>query len=306
MGRKHIIHPKYHQEIIDLYLTGNYSMIELAEMYGATNRQPIITILKQNDIQTIDRRIIQDNNVGELEDMIADGLSVQQIADEFGVSKKAINNAIERFDLDYEPQYRTYYFNEHAFDVIDTEEKAYWLGFLYADCHCAKKSTRIALAKKDKTHLEKLRYFLDGDMPISTIEKNKSVSLELNSVHMVNVLQNLGIVPYRNHFHLMKKSIPYYLERHFIRGYIDGDGCISNDYKVIVLGRKDSITWIRDVICFETRANKNKLRNRGKVVELSWGGRYIFNTITEYLYANSTIFMDRKMNRVYKQAEWCK
>lgn len=28
--------------------------------------------------------------------------------------------------------------NEHFFDVIDTEEKAYWLGFIFADGYVAK------------------------------------------------------------------------------------------------------------------------------------------------------------------------
>lgn len=30
-------------------------------------------------------------------------------------------------------QSRKHFFNESYFEVIDTEDKAYWLGFLYAD-----------------------------------------------------------------------------------------------------------------------------------------------------------------------------
>lgn len=35
--------------------------------------------------------------------------------------------------------------NEHFFDVIDTEEKAYWLGFIFADGYVAKDRLTFAM-----------------------------------------------------------------------------------------------------------------------------------------------------------------
>lgn len=35
--------------------------------------------------------------------------------------------------------------NEHFFDVIDTEEKAYWLGFIFADGYVAKDRPTFAM-----------------------------------------------------------------------------------------------------------------------------------------------------------------
>ena len=47
--------------------------------------------------------------------------------------------------------------NSDYFENIDSEDKAYWLGFLFADGSVAKDRDRIsvALAEKDKFHIEK-------------------------------------------------------------------------------------------------------------------------------------------------------
>lgn len=54
---------------------------------------------------------------------------------------------------------RKYILNQNFFDDIDTEEKAYWLGFLYADGYNneKRKEVKIRLAIKDEEHLLKLR-----------------------------------------------------------------------------------------------------------------------------------------------------
>ena len=54
--------------------------------------------------------------------------------------------------------------NEHIFDTIDTEEKAYWLGFMYADGCIYSKENRIELSLQDLdvNHLYKFAKFLDS------------------------------------------------------------------------------------------------------------------------------------------------
>lgn len=64
-------------------------------------------------------------------------------------------------------------FNEHIFDVIDTEEKAYWLGFIFADGSISsnpikgEKKARyvfeISLKGDDSYHLEKFNKFMEYD-----------------------------------------------------------------------------------------------------------------------------------------------
>ena len=46
--------------------------------------------------------------------------------------------------------HKVYYLNENYFEKIDTEEKAYWLGFIYADGYITGDKLGISLAKCDK------------------------------------------------------------------------------------------------------------------------------------------------------------
>lgn len=48
---------------------------------------------------------------------------------------------------------RKYKFDENFFENIDTEEKAYWLGFIYADGAVFKRTLSIRLSTKDIHHL---------------------------------------------------------------------------------------------------------------------------------------------------------
>ena len=50
----------------------------------------------------------------------------------------------------------------HNFETIDTEEKAYWLGFLYADGSVSSNEDKIelGLAEQDMHHIEKFRDFI--------------------------------------------------------------------------------------------------------------------------------------------------
>lgn len=57
-------------------------------------------------------------------------------------------------------------YNRHIFDIIDSQEKAYWLGFIIADgyLNVDRRMLRIKLGDKDKNHLEKFIKFLGGNI----------------------------------------------------------------------------------------------------------------------------------------------
>lgn len=59
---------------------------------------------------------------------------------------------------------RKYQVDHGYFNTIDSEEKAYWLGFLYADGYVSKRAKQklvgCALQKSDSPHLDKLKQSL--------------------------------------------------------------------------------------------------------------------------------------------------
>lgn len=58
-------------------------------------------------------------------------------------------------------------FNEHIFDNIDTEEKAYWLGFIFADGYISSLNAKyknvfeLSLSIKDLNHIKKFNSFME-------------------------------------------------------------------------------------------------------------------------------------------------
>ena len=68
----------------------------------------------------------QINNIIKL---YKEGYSKQQIVKMFGYkSDKRIKDILIQHNICI--RNRTYHINEHVFDIIDTIEKAYWLGFI--------------------------------------------------------------------------------------------------------------------------------------------------------------------------------
>lgn len=133
--------------------------------------------------------------------------------------------------------YRIYPLNQKYFDIIDDEYKAYWLGLLYAD-GCNKDdrgSWSIELQEQDKYLLDGLNKSLNCEKPLlfRDLKSKKpnwsnSYTLEINSKYMCERLTELGCHP-RKSLTLKfptENQVPVHLLQHFIRGYIDGDGCI--------------------------------------------------------------------------------
>lgn len=134
------------------------------------------------------------------------------------------------------------------FKTIDTVEKAYFLGLIYADgCVQVKKdsikgnrySFRITLQEKDSYILEHFKNSIGIERPLGIIlpqEKlfihksyraQKAYQLDVNRRDFVLDLIQHGVLINKTYKDLSMPQINEELVPHFIRGYFDGDGCIG-------------------------------------------------------------------------------
>ena len=201
--------------------------------------------------------------------------------------------------------------DEHVFDVIDTEEKAYWLGFMYADGCIYSKEYRLELSLQgaDKEHLEKFAKFLKATKPdIVKVYKNYKEGkydrcrVSVRSKHLWETLNSKGCLPKKSLILTFPSSdiVPHKLVKHFIRGYVDGDGCLCitkpEKIELNVLGTQD---FLRGVIDNLPLTKEYPVYQRKNIYAMNlWCSTAKY--IIKYLYENSTIYLTRKYEH-YKE-----
>lgn len=262
----------------------------------------------------------------EIKQMYLDGKSLNDIAKiaqdtkglmalrnklhELGVSTK---KDIRKYRYKISHSCKKYNLDTSIFNKIDTEEKAYWLGFLMADGynHETKSCVVLRLNNCDREILEKFKLFLKTDAPIyefKSRDTNKTYcELNICSLEFSQSLSKIGCIQGKT-YTLEFPNIDESLYNHFIRGYFDGDGCISitkrNDrkcmqYQLNFVGKESVILKIQDIICKNTNVKKTKLRVKSGFFakRISWCGKHVCKSILDYIYKDASIYLKRKYNK---------
>ena len=237
---------------------------------------------------------------------------VKDIAKECGVSTSSIFIWIRKYNIKCEhlPPIRLahrYKVDVNYFEKIDSDEKAYWLGFIAADGYVTNKKGRkilgIDLARKDEEHLKKIRMAIgyEGPLYYREVKTNKiknglarKVSLRISCQKIVEDLMKLGIIPKKSKV-LKRPTIDKEYYRSWIRGVFDGDGHISKhkDGRISggFFGTYDVIKFIVENI---PGTNTVSARKDGSGYYHSFGGKYRINEIFEYLYSDTKVYLERK------------
>lgn len=211
--------------------------------------------------------------------------------------------------------YRTYELDEFYFENIDTEDKAYTLGLLYADgCnHIKSACVSLSLQECDREILETIKKNIKTNRPLLKlkattdryINTNSSYRLSINSKKISSDLLKYGMMGNKT-FKLEFPELRNDLIRHFIRGYFDGDGCISTFYprkgnkKVglfVIYGRENFLKYIQEVLISNCFLSDTKVSTNKSIFALRYGGNTQIKRIYNYLYWNSSIYLERKKKK---------
>lgn len=132
-------------------------------------------------------------NYEKVKELALQGKRVKEIAEELGIYYTTVSYILKSFNIKLSKAQ----FNEYVFDNIDTEEKAYWLGFIYAD-GCISDNGSLEIGLIDKEHLEKFRKFLSSKNPIRTkhYKEYTSYSIMNKSRHLRDILMSYGCTPF--------------------------------------------------------------------------------------------------------------
>lgn len=256
------------------------------------------------------------------------GLSVSEISKVLNRRMSSVSSVLKKFNLVPHKKFVNT-INEHFFDIIDSETKAYILGFTIADGSISKNENRISfnLQEEDGYILEKFAIALNSPNSVQKkFYKHNNVNRKPQCVFRFsskNIKQTLcekyNITPnktYNFNFEFNFNLIPQSLHGAFIRGFLDGDGSFESKNGVFTpsfIGT--SLKWltqIAELLKVKTGLNYKIYKKQGKTC-VYYTVRLMANNLNktekikklyEFLYNNETICLKRKKDKIEKYLEY--
>lgn len=211
------------------------------------------------------------------------------------------------------------------FSKIETELQAYLLGFYAADgsINEKRKTLRIHLQKQDSELVYLYKDIISPDARTFTVKEHQtkgrngmqitaheSFGVDITSSELCNNLVDLGFGYAKSYSDLHLPKIDRSLIRHFIRGYFDGDGCITT-WLAIEKGKSDrvrgkfdicakSASILNEIIKFFSENNINLNLNflkRDSMYRISTSSKKELGKIFNLLYSNSNFYLTRKFDK---------
>lgn len=251
----------------------------------------------------------------EAERLHREGHGPVEIAKRLGATYPGVSRMLQRRGVPVLPRYR-YVVNHHFFDAIDTEAKAYWLGFFSADGNVMvghRDVMRMELSVRDESHLQAFALALESTHPVSRLERHRkgkllrTVRLQINTPILVAGLRQHGVFPARTKTDSLRwpATVPRPLLPHYLRGYFDGNGCWHvvpeniRQVSFMLAGNQHFLQGCKEYLQATCQAGNPTVRKtRDKVHDLRFGGIYQCRRLYHLVYDDAHIYLARKKAKV--------
>lgn len=213
---------------------------------------------------------------------------------------------------------RKYDCNDDYFAVIDTKDKAYFLGFIYADGFITKPDSgqaKLGITLAEIEPIEKFKKYINTDRPIGIYTKGKNSYSEgkieykfaIASDKLVSDLEKLGVIE-RKTLVLKFPKLREDLIPHFIRGYFDGDGSIyyhvtknhlNPRLGINICGTKE---FLDEMVKYLPSAKSNNVYKEKRRITNCWNIKLVSNIeclqVYHYLYKDcDDLYLTRKRTK---------
>jgi len=261
---------------------------------------------KLNFTKEQEEEIVNSYNSGMCYDLVAKKYKistwkVQQLNMQYGIKSRTNKELRKQFSC-----------NSDYFKKIDSKDKSYFLGLLYADGWNDENQSNVGIQIKssDSKVLYLLKEYVNYNGNINNIFRTKFnpnhsdlKRLVIRDDELSKDLSRLGCVKNKT---FIIKNIPTdvtdeYMS-HFIRGYFDGDGSIHNDtntsnLKFQIVGNKEMLEDITQKLMHHCGVNNNKIHGYKRTKSISFGGNIVCKRIYDWMYKDcDDLFIDRKRN----------
>lgn len=254
--------------------------------------------------------------------------TIISIANESGVNREEVRKELRKLNIkpDYEIMRqgsKKHNYDENVFDIIDSEEKAYWFGFLMGDgqieefkrkrsdgSYYINHRLNLNLKYSDVGHINKFLNFLKCTTitPKKNLVKMPSGNLaeiariRISSKPLSEALINHGVIPNKSLNEPEPNGLPEEFVPDFIRGLFDADGCIPNynNNRVGAISICDGevlMNWVHQYYPFLIM--HEDYYSKGLYILKASKQKDILKFLNS-IYKNATIFLDRKYEMYLK------
>jgi lambda repressor-like predicted transcriptional regulator/Mor family transcriptional regulator len=323
-GHSTALSPEQEIDICTRYAAGETGY-DLAAAFGVSN----VTVYSVLNRHGVKRRPDSYNNgyfSGIQEQVICErylgGESTGTLSADYKVTRHTIWRVLKRNGVEIRPVKETgskYHCDHEFFDVIDSEEKAYWLGFIAADGNVREDRLAISLAPIDQEHLYRLKYSLKSTHPVSEYtsyskyhERDTTTAvLNIGSAKLARGLAAHGVHPRKTLTVAWPTHLEEHLLRHYLRGIVDGDGSLwartspnaitgklETSYGFSLTSNSTLLTGCQEYLIRSCQLGRTKLYHKKgtnpDIVTLRYGGRRQVERIFRLMYDDASIFLLRK------------
>lgn len=305
-------------------MINNYGRVQISyftEKYNRTRTaiHQLAWKLKITNIYQLDR------DEKEIVNRYNSGFSIKNLKIEFGHDAYTLLSILKKNGChirDRRDSHLKFRVNEDYFKQIDSHEKAYWLGFIYADGNIYTNKLQIGLADKDIEVLLNFKKHIQSEHKL--YKDRDSIRFTVRSPKIVSDLNKLGVFPRKSltlKFPTERQVSKKYINS-FVLGYFDGDGHIAQReginkhgykfkrYDIGFISTKSFILKIRKIlkeILYVNGCLHKENRTKENVWYISYGGGYIkqeskdkIKRLYNFLYRNIGFSLNRKKDIFHK------
>jgi hypothetical protein len=301
-------------QVIQLYKEGKQRQ-EIAAICNI-HKNSIGRLLRQNGIERTRVKRVSQENIAYMIKQYTDGISSEIIAGNLNITGGAVCRILKKNGVEIRPSIenkRRYKINESYFQTINTEENAYFLGLLYADGNLGSSSNGVSLILQvaDKHMLEAFSTAIYGFVKLEDNTRKgdgRYLGVNIYSQKMHTDLIKLGCTPKKS-FTITFPTIdivPDHLMHHFIRGFMDGDGCICItdenkprvDFTSALPFLEGLVAYLKLKLGLEiTRFGGRNPDRDTNTRNIQIGGFPNVRLLLDFLYKDATIFLNRKKEK---------
>lgn len=242
------------------------------------------------------------------------GMVSKDIADSLGLYSSRVSTILSKAGRYVER--RTYLLeNENALDDLNNPATGYILGLIASDGNISKSAPEVTLTlqARDEHVLSLFMNYFGNPAPLTNISGGKYKKAWVRSQRVQDTLGMLGIHPAKT-YTIEFPDIPEHLYPHFIRGIIDGDGCVyakvrrrrgreEMQMSLTIVGTVPMISSIRDIFVQAcgvgvVTIQRPKALHTDAHGSVSWQGRSGLSSIYNYIYKGAgEFYLPRKREK---------